>query len=39
MEFQRTGCYGLMYMKVKEQAGRRPKGFKILASKIPKGIE
>jgi len=39
MEFQRTGHYGLMYTKVEEQAGRRPKGFKILTSKIPKAIE
>ena len=39
MEFQRTGRYDLMQMKIKEQAGRRPKGLKILASKTSKGIK
>ena len=34
MEFHRTGRYDLMY-----KVGRRPKGFKILASKTPRGIE
>ena len=39
MEFHRTGRYDLMYMKTKELVGRRPKRFKILASKTPRGIE
>jgi len=38
MEFPRTGHYDLMYMETKELGGR-PKGFKILALKIPKGIK
>jgi hypothetical protein len=40
MEFHRTGRYDLMYVKTKKnQDGRRPKGFKILASKTFRGIE
>ena len=33
MEFRRTGRYELMGVKTKELGGRRPTGFKILASK------
>ena len=39
MEFHRTGRYDLMYMKTKNWVGRRPKGFKTLASKTPRGLE
>jgi len=39
MEFHRTGNYDLMHMNTKELVGRRPKEFKILVSKTPRGIE
>jgi hypothetical protein len=39
MEFHRTGCYDLMYMKTKEVGWKEPRRFKILASKTLRGIE
>jgi len=39
IEFQRTGRYDLMYMKTKELGWNETKGFKVLASKTPRGIE
>jgi hypothetical protein len=38
IEFQRTGCYDLMYMKTKNYVGKKTMGFKTLASKTLKGI-
>jgi len=39
MEFQRTRRYELMYLKTKEPGWKETQRFKILVSKIPKGIE
>jgi len=39
MEFHRKGRYDLMYMKTKELGWKETQGFKILASKTPRGIE
>jgi hypothetical protein len=32
-EFQRTGCYGLMYIRQRNWVGKKSMGFKTLASK------
>jgi hypothetical protein len=39
MEYKKTGCYDLRLVKIKNWAGRGPKGFKILGPKTLRGIE